>query len=36
MADNQRGIAALVDRLKKLQVSRIVIEASGGYETAAA
>jgi transposase len=36
VANNQRGIAALVERLKKLQVSRIVLEASGGYEIAPA
>jgi hypothetical protein len=36
LPNNQRGIAALVKRLKKLRVSRIVLEASGGYEIAAA
>ena len=34
LPNNQRGIAALVKRLKKLRVSRIVLEASGGYEIA--
>ena len=36
VANNQRGIATLIKRLKKLCVSRIVLEASGGYEIAAA
>jgi transposase len=36
VANNQRGIAALIKQLKKLSVSRIVLEASGGYEIAAA
>jgi transposase len=36
VTNNQRGIAVLVKRLKKLGVSRIVLEASGGYEIAAA
>jgi transposase len=36
VANNQRGIATLVKRLQKLSVSRIVLEASGGYEIAAA
>jgi len=36
VTNNQRGIAALVKRLKKLCVSRVVLEASGGYEIAAA
>jgi transposase len=36
VTNNQRGIAALVKRLKKLCVCRIVLEASGGYEIAAA
>jgi transposase len=36
VANNQRGIAVLVERLKKLQVSRVVLEASGGYEITAA
>jgi len=36
VANNQRGIATLVKRLKKLCVSRVVLEASGGYEIAAA
>jgi transposase len=36
VTNNQRGIAALVKRLKKLRVSRIVLEASGGYEIAKA
>jgi len=30
VANNQRGIATLVKRLKKLRVGRIVMEASGG------
>lgn len=33
---DQRDIAALLKRLKKLSVSRIALEASGGYEIAAA
>ena len=36
VANKQRGVATLVERLKKLRVSRIVLEASGGYEIAAA
>jgi transposase len=36
VTNNQRGIATLVKRLTKLGVSRIVLEASGGYEIAAA
>jgi transposase len=36
VANNQRGIATLVKRLKKFQVSRVVLEASGGYEIAVA
>src|ERR1700730_15757357 len=36
VANNQRGIAVLVERLKKLQVSRGVLEGSGGYEITAA
>jgi transposase len=36
VANNQRGIATLVRRLKKLCISLIVLEASGGYEIAAA
>ena len=36
VTNNQRGIATLVRRLKKFSVSRIVFEASGGYEIAAA
>ena len=36
VTNNQRAIAALVKRLKKLHVGRIVLEASGGYEIAAA
>jgi transposase len=36
VANNPRGIASLVKRLKKLQVSRVVLEASGGYEIAVA
>jgi transposase len=36
VSNNQRGVAALVKRLKKLSVSRVVLEASGGYEIAAA
>jgi transposase len=36
VTNNQRGIATLVKRLKKLRVNRIVLEASGGYEIAAA
>lgn len=36
VANNPRGIASLVKRLKQLQVSRIVLEASGGYEVAVA
>jgi transposase len=36
VANNQRGIAALIKQLKKLSVSRMVLEASGGYEIAAA
>lgn len=36
VANNPRGIATLIKRLKKWRVSRIVLEASGGYEIAAA
>jgi transposase len=36
VANHQRGIAGLIKQLKKLSVSRIVLEASGGYEIAAA
>jgi len=36
VSNSQRRIATLVKRLKKLCVSRIVLEASGGYEFAAA
>ncbi len=36
VTNNQRGLATLVKRLQKLSVSRIVLEASGGYEIAAA
>ena len=36
VTNNQRGIAVLVKRLKKLHVSRIVLEANGGYEIATA
>jgi Zn-dependent alcohol dehydrogenase len=36
VTNNQRGLATLVKRLKNLGVSRIVLEASGGYEIAAA
>jgi transposase len=36
VANHQRGIAALIKQLKKLSVSRIVLEASGGYEIGAA
>jgi transposase len=36
VTNNQRGFAALAKRLKKLRVSRVVLEASGGYEIAAA
>jgi transposase len=36
VANNPRGIASLVKRLKKLQVSRVVLEATGGYEIALA
>ncbi len=35
VTNNQGGIATLVTRLKRLGVSRIVLEASGGYEIAA-
>jgi hypothetical protein len=31
VVDQQRGIATLFKRFKKLQVSRLVLEASGGY-----
>jgi hypothetical protein len=34
VVNNQRGIAALVKRLKKLQVTRVVLKASCGYEVA--
>jgi transposase len=36
VANNPRGIASLVKQLKQLQVSLIVLEASGGYEVAVA
>jgi transposase len=36
VTNNPRGIAVLIKQLKKLSVSRIVLEASGGYEIAAA
>jgi transposase len=36
VTNNQRGITALMKQLKTLNVSRIVLEASGGYEIAAA
>jgi transposase len=36
VTNNERGIMTLVKRLKKLCISRIVLEASGGYEIAAA
>jgi transposase len=36
VTNNQRCLATLVKRLKNLGVSRIVLEASGGYEIAAA
>src|SRR5215469_1607795 len=36
VTNNQRGIAAMVKRLKELCVSHIVLEASGGYEITAA
>jgi len=36
VTNNQRGITALIKQLKTLNVNRIVLEASGGYETAAA
>jgi transposase len=36
VANNPRGIAALIKQLKKFSVNRIVLEASGGYEIAAA
>jgi transposase len=36
VADNPCGIAVLIKQLKKLSVSRIMLEASGGYEIAAA
>jgi transposase len=36
VANNKRGIATLVKRLQQLRVSRIVLEASGGYEIAVA
>ena len=35
VANDARGIAALVKRLRKLAVRRLVLEASGGYEIAA-
>jgi transposase len=35
VANDARGIAALVKRLRKLAVRRVVLEASGGYEIAA-
>src|ERR1700730_3458584 len=36
VTNNQRGIATLVKRLKKVCVNRIVLEDSGGFEIAAA
>ena len=36
VANNPGGIAALIKRLKKWRVNRIVLEASGGYEIAVA
>jgi transposase len=36
VANNPSGVASLLKRLKKLPVSRIVLEACGGYEVAAA
>jgi hypothetical protein len=36
VANNKRGIATLVKRLQQLCVSRIMLEASGGYEIAVA
>jgi len=36
VANNPHGIATLIKRLKKWRVSRIVLEARGGYEIAAA
>ncbi len=36
VTNHQRGITALMKQLKTLNVSRIVLEASGGYEIAAA
>jgi transposase len=36
VVNNQRGIASLVKRLKRLQVNSVVLEASGGYEVAVA
>jgi transposase len=36
VANNQRGIASLVKRLRELPISCIVLEASGGYEIAVA
>jgi transposase len=36
VANDPRGIAVLIKQLKKLSISRIVLEASGGYEIAAA
>lgn len=36
VANHQRGIATLITHLKKVCVNRIVLEASGGYEIAAA
>jgi transposase len=34
--NDEKGIAALANRLKELDLGRVVLEASGGYETAAA
>jgi len=36
VSSNPRGIAVLIKQFKKLSVSRIVLEGSGGYEIAAA
>ena len=34
VANDQRGIAALLARLSQLTLARVVVEASGGLETA--
>jgi transposase len=36
VTNNQSGLAALIKRLRTLQVNRVVLEASGGYEIVAA